>query len=215
MRQRRSSPISYPRYLSKNFKVVAIAESFRLEDGESVYVGVRARRDGVVEDVAFAKAKVGGRDGTEAAARILGAVLKRDVSLVMLDGCIVSFYNWIDGEALYTRFQKPVACYVFEEPEGRVEEAVKKLFPDWEERLEAIRRLGPPTLYYTRDGFKIYVRSWGIDPIDAGKAAEACMKFGKMPEPLRIAKIIASGARQFLKIQCTAGQQWSPGGSSS
>jgi endonuclease V-like protein UPF0215 family len=43
------------------------------------------------------------------------------------------------------------------------------------------------------------VRSWGIDPVDAGKAAEACMRFGKVPEPLRVAKIVASGVRRFYK----------------
>ncbi len=178
---------------------MAIAESFQLSDGYSVYAGVRARRDGVVEDAAFALAKIGGTDGTSAASKILEALLSRDVSLVMLDGCIVSFYNWVDGEALYAKFKKPVACYVFEEPEGRVEEAVRKLFTDWEVRIEAIKKLGPPTVYYTKSGYKIYIRAWGIDPVDAGRAAEYCTGFGKIPEPLRVAKIIAGAARQFLK----------------
>ncbi|ABL88355.1 protein of unknown function DUF99 [Pyrobaculum islandicum DSM 4184] len=196
---RRDTRVLLPRLLQKNFKVVAIAESFSLEDGYSIYAGVLARRDGVVEEVAFDIATLGGTDGTESVSRILKAVLRPDVGLVMLDGCVVSFYNWIDGEELWKRFRKPVACYVFEEPEGRVEEAVRKLFTDWEKRVEAYRRLGPPVPYYMRSGYKIYVRAWGIDPIDAGRAAELCTKFGKMPEPLRIAKIVASGARQFLK----------------
>jgi endonuclease V-like protein UPF0215 family len=179
--------------------VAAIAESFALSDGYSIYAGVLARRDGAVEDVALATATLGGTDGTEAASNILDALLRPDVAMIMLDGCVVSFYNWIDGEELWRRYGKPVACYVFEKPEGRVEDAVRKLFPDWQARVEALRRLGPPTPYYTKTGYKIYVRSWGIDPVDAGKAAEACMRFGKVPEPLRVAKIIAAGARQFLK----------------
>jgi Uncharacterized conserved protein len=183
--------------------VVAIAESFRLDDGFSVYAGVLARRDGVVEEVAFGLATLGGTDGTEVASKILRALVRPDVAMVMLDGCVVSFYNWIDGETLWRRYGKPVACYVFEEPEGRVEDAVKKLFQDWEVRVEAYRRLGPPIPYYTKTGYKIYVRSWGIDPADAGKAAEASMKYGKMPEPLRVAKIIAGGARNFLKVVVT------------
>ncbi|AFA40363.1 hypothetical protein Pogu_2336 [Pyrobaculum oguniense TE7] len=198
MRPRKNSPTSYPKFLSKNFKVVAIAESFRFEDGFSVYAGVRATRDAVVEDAAFAVAKIGGKDGTGAAENIIAMLMRPDVSILMLDGCIVSFYNWIDGEALYAKFQKPVACYVFEEPEGRVEEAVKKLFPDWPERLRAIERLGSPIPYYTKAGYKIYVRSWGIDPVYAGKAAELAMKLGKMPEPLRVARIMAAGARALL-----------------
>lgn len=198
MRPRRNSPTSYPKFLSKNFKVVAIAESFRFEDGFSVYAGVRATRDAVVEDAAFAVAKIGGKDGTGAAENIIAMLMRSDVSIIMLDGCIVSFYNWIDGEALYAKFQKPVACYVFEEPEGRVEEAVKKLFPDWPDRLKAIKKLGDPTPYWTKAGYRIYVRSWGIDPLYAGKAAELAMKLGKMPEPLRIARIMAAGARTLL-----------------
>ncbi|MEM1598123.1 MAG: DUF99 family protein [Pyrobaculum sp.] len=177
---------------------MALAESFRLEDGFSVFAGVVARRDGVLEDVAFALATVGGVDATEAAASIIQRLLKPDVSIIMLDGCLVSFYNWVDGEELWRRFETPVACYVFEEPEGRAEEAVKKLFNDWESRVAAIKKLGPPTPYYTRGGYKIYVRAWGIDPIDAGKAAEAATKFGRMPEPIRMAQLIARGARPFV-----------------
>jgi endonuclease V-like protein UPF0215 family len=179
--------------------VVAIAESFKLDDKHSIYAGVLARRDGAVEDVALATATLGGTDGTEAASNILDALLRPDVAMVMLDGCVVSFYNWIDGEVLWRRYGKPVACYVFEEPEGRVEDAVKKLFPDWEARLEALRKLGPPIPYYTKTGYRIYIRAWGLDPVDAGKAAEACMKFGKWPEPIRVAKIVASGVRRFYE----------------
>lgn len=199
VRQKRSLSGSTPSFLQKNFKVVAIAESFRLDDKYSVYAGVLARRDGAVEEFAFDVATVGGVDGTDAALRILNALLRPDVAMVMLDGCVVSFYNWIDGEVLWRRGGKPVACYVFEEPEGRVEDAVKKLFPDWETRLEALRKLGPPIPYYTKAGYKIYIRAWGLDPIDAGKAAEACMKFGKWPEPIRVAKIVASGVRRFYE----------------
>ncbi len=179
--------------------MAAIAESFTLSDGYSVYAGVLARRDGAVEDAAFALATLGGTDGTEAASKILDTLLRPDVAMVMLDGCVVSFYNWIDGEELWRRYGRPVACYVFEEPEGRVEDAVKRLFPDWQARIEALKRLGSPVPYYTKTGYKIYVRSWGIDPVDAGKAAEVCTRFGKVPEPLRVAKIMAAGTRQFLK----------------
>ncbi len=179
--------------------MVAIAESFKLEDRFSIYAGVLARRDGFVEDVVFDTATLGGVDGTEAASRILKTLARPDVNLVMLDGCIVSFYNWIDGESLWQRFGKPVACYIFEEPRGEVEKAVRKLFSDWQRRLEAYTKLGQPAPYYTKSGYKIYIRAWGIDYLDAGRAAEATIKQGKLPEPIRIAKILASGARKFLK----------------
>ncbi len=157
-----------------------------------------ARRDGTLEDVAVDMAKLGGVDGTAAAMRILDKLLKPDISIVMLDGCVVSFYNWIDGEALWLKYGKPVACYVFENPAGRVEDAVRKLFADWERRVEAYRRLGVPTRHNTKWGY-IYVRSWGIDPHDAGVAAQVLMKHGKLPEPIRVAKIVARGVRQFFK----------------
>jgi endonuclease V-like protein UPF0215 family len=199
VRQKKSLPSSSPGFLQKNFKVVAIAESFKLDDKHSIYAGVLARRDGAVEEFVFDVATVGGVDGTDAALRILNALLRPDVAMVMLDGCVVSFYNWVDGEVLWRRGGKPVACYVFEEPEGRVEDAVKKLFPDWEARLEALRKLGPPIPYYTKTGYRIYIRAWGLDPVDAGRAAEACMKFGKWPEPIRVAKAVASGVRRFYE----------------
>ena len=83
VRQRRRLPASSPRFLQKNFKTLAIAESFKVEDGFSVLAGVVARRDGTVEAVAVDTATVGGTDATEAAVRIAERLLKPDVSIIM------------------------------------------------------------------------------------------------------------------------------------
>jgi endonuclease V-like protein UPF0215 family len=187
------------RWLQKNFKVIAIAESFKLEDGFAVYAGVLARRDGLVEKAAYELATLGGTDGTEKALRIARALNRPDVHMVMLGGCIVSYYNWIDGETIWRELGLPTACYLFEKPEGDVRAALEKLFPDWRERWENISRLGPSVEFAYPDGPKVYVRSWGLDPRDAYRAALLSRRYGKIPEPLRIAKTIAEAARVFLE----------------
>lgn len=187
------------KWLQKNFKAIAVAESFRLEDGYSVYAGVLARRDGYVEKAAYAVASLGGADGTEEAIRIVESLKRPDVHVVMLDGCIVSFYNWIDGEEIWRRTGLPTACYVFEKPEGNIKAALEKLFPDWQERWGNISRLGPVVEFAYPEGGRIFIRSWGFDPKDAYKAALAARRHGKRPEPLRIAQVMAEAARRFLE----------------
>jgi endonuclease V-like protein UPF0215 family len=186
-------------WLQKNFRVIGVAESFRLEEGRSIYAGVLARRDGYIEAVAYGSATLGGVDGTDAALAVVSKLRRPDVHMVMLDGCIVSFYNWIDGEVIWTSTGLPTACYVFERPEGDIEAAVKKLFPDWPSRLAHISRLGSPTEFVYPDGGRLYVRSWGLPPGDAYRAALLTRRYGRRPEPLRIARLLAHAMRETLR----------------
>lgn len=185
-------------WLQKNFRVVGIAESFRLADGRSIYAGVLMRRDGYIEAVAYSSATLGGNDGTHAALTIVNRLKRPDVHMVMLDGCIVSYYNWIDGESIWISAGLPTACYIFEKPEGDVRGAISKLFPDWQERWAHISKLGAPIEFVYPDGGRIYVRAWGLSPTDAFRAALLTRRHGKMPEPLRIAKLLASALREHI-----------------
>ncbi|AEA13099.1 hypothetical protein TUZN_1632 [Thermoproteus uzoniensis 768-20] len=186
-------------WLQKNFRVIGIAESFRLGEGRSIYAGVLMRRDGYIEAVAYGEATLGGVDGTAAALTVVERLRRPDIHMVMLDGCIVSFYNWIDGEAIWMNTGLPTACYVFEKPEGDVEAAVKKLFPDGPSRWERISRLGRPVEFAYPDGGRLYVRSWGLPPGDAYRAALLTRRYGKRPEPLRVARLLASAMRETLR----------------
>ncbi|MEL9990770.1 MAG: DUF99 family protein [Thermoproteus sp.] len=189
-------------WLQKDFRVIGIAESFKLEEGRSIYAGVLMRRDGYVEAAAYSMAKLGGTDGTEAALIIAKSLKRPDVHMIMLDGCIVSFYNWIDGEVLWNETGLPTACYIFERPEGDVEAALRKLFPsDWQDRLAHISRLGRPVEYIYPDGGRIYIRAWGLAPKDAYRAALLTRRYGRRPEPLRVARILAGAAREFLAFR--------------
>lgn len=185
-------------WLQKNFRVVGIAESFKLADGRSVYAGVLMRRDGYMEAVAYGNATLGGTDGTDATLSIIRKLKRPDVHMVMLDGCIVSYYNWIDGESIWINAGLPTACYIFERPEGDVKAAISKLFPDWRNRWEYISKLGKPIEFVYPDGGRVYVRAWGLSPKDAFKAALLTRKYGKKPEPLRVAKLLASALREHI-----------------
>ncbi len=185
-------------WLQKNFRVIGIAESFKLGEKYSIYAGVLMRRDGYIESVAYGYATLGGTDGTNTALTIVNKLKRPDVHMVMIDGCIVSYYNWIDGENIWINAGMPVACYIFEKPSGDVEKALRKLFPDWLDRWKHISKLGPPIEFVYPEGGRIYVRAWGLSPSEAFRAALLTRRHGKRPEPLRVARLLAGAFRETL-----------------
>ncbi|CCC82472.1 DUF99 family protein [Thermoproteus tenax] len=188
-------------WLQKNFRTIAVAESFRLDEGYSIYAAVLARRDGYIESAAFGRAKLGGTDGTQVALEVIRRIKRPDVHVIMLDGCIVSFYNWIDGEIVWRETGLPTVCYVFEEPEGDIKSALMKIFDDWEIRWQNISKMGNPVEFRYPDGGRVFVRAWGLSPRDAFRLAALTRKYGNKPEPLRVAKILASAGREFWESE--------------
>ena len=49
-----------------------------------------------------------------------------------------------------------------------------------------------------KTGYEIYIRSWGIDFDTAGAVCSSFTKEGRIPEPLRVAGIVA---RALMKSQ--------------
>ncbi len=177
----------------KAIRALGIAESFRLSGRRSVLAGVVCRSDGIIDGVCVDLATVGGLDATESVIRIYGRLDRRDVHVIMLDGCIISWYNIVDLEEVHRRTGVPVISITFERAEGDVERAIRTIFcEDSERRASIFRRLPRPQTVILRSGEEVYVRCVGIDVRHAEIVLNKFTREGKRPEPIRIAKLIAN-----------------------
>jgi endonuclease V-like protein UPF0215 family len=181
----------------KGIRVLGIAESFRRGYERSVLAGIVMRSDFIIDGVVFTHITVGGMDGTEGIVRLFESLQRDDINVLMLNGCVISWFNIIDINEVYERLQIPLICVTYEESEG-LEEHIAKHFEasERDSRIEAYKQLGDRVPIYLHDQFEVLVRVLGIKEIEAGTLLKKFTTQGKVPEPLRVAKI---AARALLK----------------
>ncbi|QSZ66099.1 DUF99 family protein [Methanofollis aquaemaris] len=179
----------------KGLRALGIAESFRGRE-RSTLAGVVMRRDGIIDGFGFGEVAVGGTDATDAVIALFADLEREDVNLIMLSGCVIAWYNIIDPEQVWRETGVPVVVVTYEDSEG-LEEEIRAHFPGDEERLEAYRRLGARTARTLRTGHTIYLRAAGIDVHEAGALVDVFTLEGKVPEPLRTARLAARAAMRY------------------
>ena len=174
-------------------RALGVAESFRPNSKKSTLAGVVMRTDLVVDGFAFAAATVGGEDGTASILRLYRRLKREDVNLIILSGCVISRYNIVDVDELARRSGLPVVCLTYKESSG-IEGAIRRHFEHPEGRIEMYRRLGrrSPVLLHT--GSRVYVRTSQITHADAKSVLDAFTLQGGLPEPVRLARLLARSA---------------------
>ncbi|RLE72866.1 MAG: DUF99 domain-containing protein [Thermoprotei archaeon] len=179
----------------KGFRTLGIAESYvRGVHKYSLLAGVIMRSDLIIDGFTFTYITVGGFDSTERILSMYRNLNRNDINLIMLNGAIIGWYNIVDIYKLYNCIRKPIIVVSYEESEG-IEKYIKKYFPqDYKERLELYRKLGEREMIKIKTGYKVYIRYIGIDKKQAIVALNRLTLNGSIPEPLRVAKILAHAA---------------------
>jgi endonuclease V-like protein UPF0215 family len=176
-------------------RVLGIAESYRGRHDEgavSVLAGVVMRRDLRIDGFGTDEATVGGTDATDAVIRLVRRVGRDDVRLVMLSGAVIAWFNVIDAGAVAAETGCAVVSVTYE-PSPGLEEAIARHFPGDAARLEAYRRLGERAPVPLSTGATVYLRPFGLPLADAAALVDAFTLDGGVPEPLRVARLIARG----------------------
>ncbi len=181
----------------RGFRALGVAERFDRRHSWSIIAGVVLRRDLVVDGVYFTRARVGGLDATERIVEMVRESGRRDLNVLILNGCVLSWFNIVDVQAVYRETGIPVICVTYEESEG-LERYIAEYFPGDRERMEAYRRLGPrKRVYLRRAGRYLYVRYAGLSEEEVRSVLEA-FSYGGVPEPLRVARVLARSLYDFL-----------------
>ena len=174
----------------KAIRALGVAESFRPSAKKSTLAGVVVRTDLIVDGFVFGEATVGGDDATRSVLNMFRKLRRADVNLLMLSGCIISRYNIIDLDELARLSGLPVVCLTYNESKG-IEGAIRRHFKHPEERLESYRKLGRRTSILLHTGYKAFVRNARISDTDAKRVLDAFTLQGGVPEPVRLAKLVA------------------------
>jgi len=176
----------------KGIRVLGIAESFRKDlDRRAVLAGVVMRMDLIIDGVIIGFCTVGGMDSTESILKMYRRLERGDISVIMLNGCIISWFNVIDLKRLHEETGLPIISVSYR-PSTGIRRYFMEYFPsDWERRVEVYEKNGPRLEITNKNGFKLYLRAIGLDEDDAVRLVNRFTLFGRVPEPLRVARLIA------------------------
>ena len=192
---------STPRHFhpeKRGIRIFGIAESFKKSNSTSTLGGVVMRRDLIVDGIVFGSATLKGDDSTKNIYCMLRSLRRNDINCIMLDGLIISLYNIIDGEKLNNITGLPIIAITFEDSRG-LEEHIRHHFLEKSEmKLEQYRKLGNRDQVRLRTDKSLYIRYWGLSLKGALNTLNAFTLQGSIPEPIRVAKLLARAHRNSI-----------------
>ncbi len=179
-------------------RVLGVSESFSKEDKRSIVVGVVMRGDLRIDGFGVCRPRVGGMDATEQLLSMFERMERSDIRAWLLGGGIISWFNVIDLELLVEGTGIPAVCVSYDESEG-LEKYVKEYFPDdWEVRVEMIERSHQRETITLDTGHSLFVTVKGIGLKRAKRLLDLFTFDGRVPEPVRVARQMASALKRDL-----------------
>lgn len=185
------------RIIKREIRVVGVDDGAFLHGQEDLVdvVGVVFRGGYWLDGFVKTEIEVDGFDATsKIASMILESPHYEQIRVVMLDGVTFAGFNVVDITLLSEELQLPVIAVTREKPDmGEVRKALEKL-PNFNLRWEILTRTGDAIeVKNYKPGCVVYIQIAGIELKDAVEVIKKTATRSCLPEPLRVAHIIASG----------------------
>ncbi len=166
---------------------------FRFDDEFVPVVGVVVQAPSYMEGVLTTLARVDGWDATERiGSMVRGSRYRAGLAMLLIDGTAVGGFNLIDVDALHEAVGVPVVTVTRRRPDlAAMETALRRRFDDWDARWRLLTRhaVEPIPTKHT----PLYVTYVGATRTEVREALALTTVRGALPEPLRVAHLIAAG----------------------
>jgi len=161
--------------------------------GEVIVVGVVFGGGSSIDGVMHTHISIDGFDSTQQiASMIIGSPHHKQLRLVMLYGITFGGFNVVNIRELCEATELPVIALTCDQPDMEaVKNAICRL-PRSEDRWNIILEAGKIREIISK-GKKLYMETAGISEVDAREIIESTATRSCVPEPLRVAHLIASG----------------------
>jgi endonuclease V-like protein UPF0215 family len=191
---------SHSREWKKGVRVLGVSESFQREDEKSIAAGVVMRGDMRIDGIGFCEPEVGGTNATEQLIAMYSRLGREDIRAWVLGGCIISWFNVVDSVELHEATGVPIVCLSYNPSEG-IEKFFREYFPDdWQSRVELMNRGGHRQEVFLNTGHSVFLTTSGITLDQARRLVNQFTLDGRVPEPIRVARIIAAARRRDRDI---------------
>lgn len=166
---------------------------FEFSQEKVLVVGSVVRAPNYLEGILSTRVEVDGKDATEKLGNMIsGSRFVDQANVIFLDGAAVGGFNLVDLEKLSESTGVPSVTVSRERPDfERIRKALKGHFDEWEEKFEQVKS---GDLFEIKTEHKpIYIQKEGLDIEEVEKLIEIFTVRGRLPEPVRISHIVASG----------------------
>ncbi len=178
--------------------MLGVAESFKKSDKKGVVAGIVMRGDIRIDGAGVCRPTVGGTDSTDELISMYHRLHRSDIRAWMLGGSAISWFNIIDLVSLHENTGVPIACVTYHSSEG-IEKYLREYFPsEWEKRLAVLERAGERALVPLKSGYSVYINNIGMSLEKARRLVDLFTLDGRVPEPIRVARLLAATLRQDL-----------------
>ena len=181
-------------HIKPEIRVLGIDDS-ALIDTEIVIIGAFMRGGEQLDGVLCSKVT---RDGMDATDGIIGMVTgskhRGQIRVVMLDGVTYAGFNPVDINRIYDETGIPVIVFMRSCPDFEKIRLALDNLPEKEERWDIIMRSGRIHRIEGREGENpVFIQLCGIRKDLAVRIVGMTSTHGNIPEPLRLAHLIATG----------------------
>jgi uncharacterized protein len=183
--------------MKREIRILGIDDSpFSFNDKYSSAIGVVMRGSSYIECILHDQVSVDGSDATFICKKMIQKTRhKKQLKAVLLDGVCLGGFNVVDINELYSYTKIPVITITRDKPDFvKIEKALKKTFKDWEDRLNIIKK-GRLSKVETEHN-PIFIKCAGLPISKAKEIIKISTIRGVVPEPIRVAHLIASGLKR-------------------
>jgi uncharacterized protein len=181
-------------HIKREIRILGIDDSALLNE-KVMIVGVVFRGGDWMDGVLRSDITKDGLDATD----VICSMIRKSrhycqIRVVMLDGITYGGFNVVDIERLYRETGIPVIVVMRSRPDFQKIRSALEYFSDGEERWIIIERAGKiEEITGEKERGPVYIQKKGIGLVSAEKIIRLTSIRSNIPEPLRIAHLIATG----------------------
>ena len=180
--------------MKQQIRLLGIDDSpFTFTEKYATVIGVIMRGGSYIECVLRSQVSVDGTDATNICKEMIQNTRHRkQLRAMMLDGIALGGFNIVDIQELYSATNLPIITVTRDNPDfEKIEKALRNNFEDWKARLKLVKK---GDLYKLETSHNpIYIKCAGISLAEAKEIIKLSTIRGAIPEPIRVAHLIASG----------------------
>ena len=185
------------RVIKPEIRVLGVDDGFFIPHTKGLVsvIGVVFRGGYWLDGVIHTKIAIDGFDATDnIASMVINSPHHKQLRVIMLNGVTFAGFNVVDIKMLYAKTRLPVIAVTREKPDlAEIHEALKNL-PESDARWRAVLNAGEIHEVSTRsETEKVYMEVAGLDVDDARRIVRLTSTRSSIPEPLRVAHLVASG----------------------
>ncbi|MEG3224722.1 MAG: hypothetical protein BME94_04110 [Methanobacteriales archaeon Met13] len=179
--------------IKKEIRILGIDDSPFTQGQEQVLIiGAMFRAGNWLDGVLSTHIKGDGDDATSRIVQmVIGSRHRDQIGVIMLDGITFGGFNVVNIPEMFQKTGIPVIIIMRKKPDlAKMKKALER-FSDWKKRWELVKKAGKIQKINLPE--PIYIQTSGISSEDAEEIVKLATTRSAIPEPIRVAHIIASG----------------------